>query len=161
MHPHRTAVTQPLAGHVLVFAFLLVAIWLTSSFVSSLAWAPTSWHPPLSRAASAQPLARSWMRATVFFSSDKQAPSRSCVQDGVGRNASGAGGGADPVQLANAREDARKARAEAKDLELKFDLMTTHNSTHKSLFVRSGFLSEAKSFLYFKKYDSISLTRRA
>ena len=33
--------------------------------------------------------------------------------------ASGAGGGADPVQLANAREDARKARAEAKDLELK------------------------------------------
>ncbi len=28
-----------------------------------------------------------------------------------------------------------------KDLELKFDLMTTHNSIHKSLFVRSGFLS--------------------
>ena len=50
----------------LLFAFSLLAIWLTSSFVSSLAWAPTSWQPLLSRAASAQPLARCWMRATFF-----------------------------------------------------------------------------------------------
>ena len=28
-----------------------------------------------------------------------------------------------------------------KNLELKFDLMTTHNSMHKSLFVKSGFPS--------------------
>ena len=50
----------------LLFAFSLLAIWLTSSFVSRFAWAPTSWQPLLSRAASAQPLARCWMRATFF-----------------------------------------------------------------------------------------------
>ena len=36
----------------LVFAFSPVVIWLTSSFVSSPAWAPTRWHAHLSRAAS-------------------------------------------------------------------------------------------------------------
>ena len=36
----------------LVFPFSPVVIWLTSSFVSSPAWAPTRWHAHLSRAAS-------------------------------------------------------------------------------------------------------------
>ena len=36
----------------LFFALLLVATWLTSSFLSAAAWVPTSWHQHLSCAAS-------------------------------------------------------------------------------------------------------------
>ena len=52
---HSLTVPRPLShwrGILLLFACSPVAIWLTSSFVSSAAWAPASWHPRLSRAAS-------------------------------------------------------------------------------------------------------------
>ena len=51
---HRTAATQHLAGHFASLRMLTCShkIWLTSSLVSSAAWAPTSWHLCLSRAAS-------------------------------------------------------------------------------------------------------------
>ena len=49
----KTAMAQ-LPGRDISFLFILlpVAIWLTSSFLSAAAWAPASWRPHLSRAAS-------------------------------------------------------------------------------------------------------------
>ena len=48
----------------LFFAILLVATWLTSSFVSSAAWAQASWHPHLWCAASDASDAASWMQSS-------------------------------------------------------------------------------------------------
>ena len=48
----------------LVSTLLLVAIWLTSSFVSSTAWAQASWHPHLWCAASDASDAASWMQSS-------------------------------------------------------------------------------------------------
>ena len=57
MHSHRTAITQPLAGHLgwLRIKIIIVAIQLTISFLSAAAWAPASWHLHLSCAASGAP----------------------------------------------------------------------------------------------------------
>ena len=49
MHSHRTAMAQPLAGH---FASLRIIIIACCHLVD---WAPASWHPHLSRAASGAP----------------------------------------------------------------------------------------------------------
>ena len=46
------------------FAILRVATWLTSSFVSSAAWAQASWHPHLWCAASDASDAASWMQSS-------------------------------------------------------------------------------------------------
>ena len=58
----------------LVFAFSPVAIWLTSSFVSSAAWAPASWHPHLSRAASGAPDASHVLESINISHNHKHTP---------------------------------------------------------------------------------------
>ena len=58
MHSHRTAMAQPLAGH---FASLRIIIIACCHLVD---WAPASWHPHLSRAASGAPDASHVLEST-------------------------------------------------------------------------------------------------
>ena len=76
----------------LVFAFSPVVIWLTSSFVSSPAWAPASWHAHLSRAASGAfdaptSLIRSLWRVGRVASQSKAAAQRGGPPQNLSRKA--------------------------------------------------------------------------
>ena len=59
MHSHRTAMAQPLAGH---FASLRIIIVIACCHLVD--WAPASWHPHLSRAASGAPDASHVLEST-------------------------------------------------------------------------------------------------
>ena len=58
MHSHRTAMAQPLAGHVVSLRIIIIA---RCHLVD---WAPDSWHPHLSRAASGAPDASHVLEST-------------------------------------------------------------------------------------------------